>query len=118
MENGSYISIDLDTKMLKRYYSTKSPHGAYAVIKRYLTGNGYEHLKDTNYRSRNKTEDEAAKIIYDFVDMEKWFAPCVNKVNITPLNEQWDLTTDIMTDYLDEEWLKKKDKAAQEAAHI
>ena len=43
------LSFDLDAEKLKLYYSKTSTQGAYAVIKRYLLKNGFEHRKDSDY---------------------------------------------------------------------
>lgn len=58
MSEGSYMSIDLDTKKLKKYYSRKSPQGAYGVVKTYFESKGFSHLKDTNYENRNITTEK------------------------------------------------------------
>lgn len=48
-KNGVVLSFDLDAEKLKLYYSKTSTQGAYAVIKRYLLKNGFEHRKDSDY---------------------------------------------------------------------
>jgi len=47
---GVVLSFDFVTQDLRDNFSNSSPQGAYDVIKAYLVKNGFEHLKDTDYK--------------------------------------------------------------------
>lgn len=83
-ENGVVLSFDLDTKMLRRYYSDKSPKNAYGEIKKMLKREGFEHKKDSDYVNEEIDKVKTVIIIEEFSQENKWFPLCVNKINISP----------------------------------
>lgn len=106
---GVLLTFDLDTKLLRDYYSRTSPQGAYEVIERYLKKQKFEHLKDTDYRHTEMSKVEVLKLVADFAQNNKWFPLCLNKMNISPNVPILDISHDIKMMYTDEEWKQEKD---------
>jgi virulence-associated protein VapD len=104
--NGVVLSFDFVVESLKTYYSKTSPQRAYDVIKSYLEKNGFEHLKDSDYRNENIDDVETADLLYHFSCENKWFPYCVRKMDISPNVEKLDVSRDIWA-FRDEEWAEQ-----------
>lgn len=107
--NGVVLSFDFVVDDLKIYYSETAPQGAYEVIRSYLVKNGFEHLKDTDYKNESIDDLETANLLYHFSVKHKWFPFCLKKMDISPNVEKLDISTDIWA-FRDEEWGKAKRK--------
>lgn len=107
---GVVVSFDLIVENLRRYYSEKSPQGAYAVIANEFESHGFEKLKDSDYRHNTMSKKDAAKLIADFSQKEKWFPASISKVIISPNVPQLEVTNEIKGLYSDVDWINEKDK--------
>ncbi|WP_455089285.1 hypothetical protein [Peptoanaerobacter stomatis] len=107
---GSYVSIDLDTKKLKIYYGEKSYNKAYYVLKKYMTGKSFEHIKDTNYVNANINVLDTYKILSEFAKNNEWFPLSLNKANIMPVQKTWDLTQVLIEENINLDFKKKKEQ--------
>lgn len=115
---GVVVSFDLIVANLKRYFSEKSPQGAYSVIAKELESYGFEKLKDSDYRHSTMSKREAAKIIADFSEREKWFPASISKVIISPNVPQLEITNELKGFYSDKDWINAKDKEYAEKQAI
>lgn len=93
--DGVLLTFDLVMAELERYYSAKNPQNAYNVIKRFLIQNGFEHLRDTDYKNPNIDKVDTVDLLYHFSQKNKWFPFCVSKVNISPNVITLDIADDI-----------------------
>jgi vapD-related protein len=107
-KNGVVLSFDLDTKLLKKYYSKTSPQNAYRDIKKYLIENGFGHTKDTDYVNTKIEKVDTIQILNDFSYDNKWFPICVNKINISPNVKSLDISLQI-NKLTDEKWKMQRD---------
>lgn len=105
-ENGVVLSFDFVVDDLKVYYSEKSPQGAYAVIKDFLVKNGFEHLKDSDYKNERLDDLATADLLYHFSRENKWFPFCLKKMDISPNVIKLDISKDIQA-LRDDEWGKQ-----------
>lgn len=64
--DGVLLTFDLVMAELERYYSAKNPQNAYNVIKRFLIQNGFEHLRDTDYKNPNIDKVDTVDLLYHF----------------------------------------------------
>lgn len=111
-ENGVVLSFDFVVDNLKTYYSETSPQGAYEVIKNYLLKNGFEHLKDSDYKNTHIDDLETADLLYHFSRENKWFPYCLKKMDISPNVIKLDVSRDIWA-FRDEEWAEQHLKEKQ-----
>lgn len=105
-ENGVVLSFDFVVDDLKTYYSETSPQGAYEVIKNFLLKNGFEHLKDSDYKNVHIDDLETADLLYHFSRENKWFPYCLKKMDISPNVIKLDVSRDIWA-FRDEEWAEQ-----------
>lgn len=105
-ENGVVLSFDFIVDDLKTYYSETSPQEAYEIIKNYLLKNGFEHLKDSDYKNAHIDDLETADLLYHFSRENKWFPYCLKKMDISPNVIKLDVSRDIWA-FRDEEWAKQ-----------
>ena len=109
-QTGVVVSFDFIYDDLRRYYSQKSPQGAYAVIERAFVSKGFQKLGDSDYKHDTIDEAAALKIIADFAKREKWFPVCIRKVIVSPNVPNLDISDDIRAFYTDDEWKREKDE--------
>lgn len=110
--NGVVLSFDFVFDSLKVYYSETAPQGAYEVIKSYLVKNGFEHLKDSDYKNEKIDDLETVDLLYHFSMKNKWFPFCLKKLDISPNVIKLDVSTDIWA-FRDEEWGKKQEEKSR-----
>lgn len=110
-ENGVVLSFDLSTEQLRNYFSKTSPHGAYGIIKSFLTKNNFEHTKDSDYVNKKISKLELIDMLTDFSIANKWFPLCANKINISPNVEALNISEQIRN-LADEDWKAQKDKSS------
>lgn len=107
---GVVVSFDLVTDNLKRYYSEKSPQGAYAVIAKEFKRKGFEKLKDSDYRHTSMSEADALEVISKFAKSEKWFPVCISKVIVSPNVPKLDISDRMKEYFTDTDWKNEKDR--------
>ena len=107
-KNGVVLSFDLDTKLLKKYYSKTSPQNAYRDVKKYLMENGFGHTKDTDYVNNTIKKGDAIILLKKFSKENKWLPICVNKINISPNIVSLDISLQI-NKLTDEKWKMQRD---------
>lgn len=76
---GVLLTFDFIINNLEKYYSYKSPKNAYREIGKFLTENGFEKTKDSDYISLEINRKKAYRLINEFAKEEKWFALCIKK---------------------------------------
>lgn len=113
-EKGVILSFDLTVNNLRKYYSYKSPQGAYEKISRYLIANGFEKLKDSDYRNANITLRQTVVLMNDFSENNKWFTLCLNKLNLSPNIPKIDISDDLKLLHNDNEWQRQKNLEYQQ----
>ena len=115
--NGVVLSFDLDTKLLKKYYSINYT-GAYKIIKNFLLKNGFEHNQDSDYINPNMTRVDAVDTLVDLSYKYTWFPLCVKKVNLSPNVEVLEVSNEIRNFINNENTLSNLLKSAQNQADI
>jgi len=74
------IHFDLDINKLKEHYPNKNYTNAYEDIRKFLTNNGFEHKKDSDYISKEKIKPyEVEYIIQDLTKQYTWLKACCKK---------------------------------------
>ena len=87
------INFDLDTYQLKAHYPRESYRQAYDDLRRFFKRHKFSHRQGSGYISDTKlgTAD-----IYDLMDelsrQFPWIGVCVNKIGVTNIGRQHDLT--------------------------
>ncbi len=87
------INFDLDTHQLKTHYSGANYRQAYDDLRRFFKRHKFSHRQGSGYISDTKlgTAD-----IYDLMDelsqQFSWIGLCVNKIDVTNIGRQHDLT--------------------------
>lgn len=95
MERKYYkaLNFDLDTHRLKEYYPGASYRQAYDDLRRFFERHNFSHRQGSGYISETKlgTAD-----IFDLMDelgrLFPWIGNCVNKIDVTNIGRQHDLT--------------------------
>ncbi len=93
------LTFDLKKKDLETFYSTKSPGNAYRVIRNFFEKNGLKNVGDSDYIGENINNKDTLKLVKEFADENKWFAPCVQKLIITTADQEWDISDKIINLY-------------------
>lgn len=87
------LNFDLDTHKLEEYYPGANYRQAYEDLRRFFRHHGFAHRQGSGYISVAKlgTAD-----IYDLMDdlgqQLPWIGNCVNKIDVTNIGRQHDLT--------------------------
>lgn len=105
---GSLLTFDFVIADLEIYYSATSPKNAYYELKRYLISKGFEHLKDSDYRHPEFSVEQSIQSAYDFAMENKWFAPCLSKLNVSPNIPVIDISTHLKIACGDIDWMNRK----------
>lgn len=71
---------------------------------------GFEKTKDSYYLSYSITKIQAAEIISDVAENNKWFPISLKKLSNTPVDKSWDMSTSIKKLYTDKKEKPKKTK--------
>lgn len=86
------VAFDLDTNALKLYYPTESWHGAYEVIKRHMTANGFLWQQGSVYVSKKALPRKAvANIVSELVDKCPWLNVCMRDCRQANIGEEHDV---------------------------
>lgn len=105
---GTVLTFDFVIEELKTFYSPVSPQNAYREIKMYLLQFGFEHLKDSDYKHPELSMEQSLSIIREYAKNNKWFAPCLKKLNLSPNIPVLDVSGELKLMYCDEDWLNSK----------
>lgn len=111
---GVLLTFDFIINNLEKYYSYKSPKNAYREIGKFLTENGFEKTKDSDYISLEINRKKAYRLINEFAKEEKWFALCIKKVSITPIKDVFDISDVIKSLHTDMDFKLEKDRQYEE----
>lgn len=99
------INFDLSTHQLKKLYPGVNYRHAYDDLKHFFEHHAFEHRQGSGYISVNEL---STVDIYDLMDdmahQYQWLGECVNKIDVTNIGTQHDIT----------ELLKPEDLALQE----
>lgn len=87
------INFDLSTHQLEAHYPGNNYRQSYADLRRFFMQHGFTHRQGSGYLSGKKL---STADIYDLMDdlTQKfaWLALCVNKIDVTNVGQQHDLT--------------------------
>lgn len=95
MERKYYkaINFDLSTHQLEECYPGANYRQSYDDLKRFFKRHGFSHRQVSGYISEEKL---STADIYDLVDdlshQHQWIGDCVNKIDVTNVGTQHDLT--------------------------
>lgn len=95
MERRYYkaINFDLSTHQLKEHYPGANYCQAYDDLKRFFRRHDFSHRQGSGYISDEKL---STADIYDLMDdlsqQYQWIGECVNKIDVTNVGAQHDLT--------------------------
>ena len=78
------------------------------MMKRYLLDLGFQHKKDTDYVHEEMDRITLVGIWIDFIEGNKWFPFCLNKLIISPNIMELDIAEELQQ-LGDEEFKKKKE---------
>lgn len=88
-----YLSFDLDTNELKKYYPTDNWRNAYEDVKKHMQKNEFEWLQGSGYISKNQiTASEINKIIQDLVQKHPWINKCMRDCRVANIDKYSNLT--------------------------
>ena len=93
MERKYYkaINFDLDTNELKQYYPRYQQ--AYYDLKRFFKSKGFSHRQGSGYVSDTKLSTaDIVDIIDEMRKYFEWTSTCANKIDVTNVGTQYDLT--------------------------
>lgn len=91
------INFDLDTNKMKEM--DLYPNG-YKLLGASLKKRGFEHRQGSGYVSKERMDSvTVARIIESITKEQRWLAKCVNKIDVTDIGRQHDLT-DIVKTYI------------------
>ena len=87
------INFDLSTHRLEEYYPGANYRQAYDDLKRFFKRHDFSHRQGSGYISNEKL---STADIYDLMDdlsqQYPWIGQCVNKIDVTNVGTQHDLT--------------------------
>ena len=84
------INFDLDTNKMKEmnFY----PKG-YKILGAALKMHGFEHRQGSGYISKEKIDSDAINdLVIAIVSEYSWLSKCINKIDVTDIGRQHDLT--------------------------
>jgi virulence-associated protein VapD len=86
------VNFDLDTKKLDAVFGTGKYRKGYALIKRYLENNGFEHRQWSGYRSLSAVSTiHIIDIINEMSRALPWFLSCAHKIDVTNIGREFDM---------------------------
>lgn len=87
------LNFDLDTHQLQKHYPGANYRQAYDDLRRFFKKHQFSHRQGSGYISKDKL---ATADIYDLMDdlgqQLPWIGVCVNKIDVTNVGGQHDLT--------------------------
>lgn len=87
-----YISFDLDTKELKKYYPGENWHNAYEDIKKHMQANGFAWLQGSGYISTQvMSAAKAHNIVNNFIKNNLWINKCMHDCRVFNVEKTNDL---------------------------
>lgn len=87
------LNFDLDTHQLQKYYPGASYRQAYNDLRRFFKNHSFLHRQGSGYISENKmTTADIYDLMDDLIQQFSWISLCVNKIDVTNVGQQYDLT--------------------------
>lgn len=87
------INFDLNTHRLKDFYPRTNYRKAYDDLEHFFNQHNFSHRQGSGYVSTIKL---STADIYDLMDdlanNFEWISKCVNKIDVTNVGQQYDLT--------------------------
>lgn len=84
------INFDLDTNKMKEM--NLYPNG-YKILGEALKMHGFEHRQGSGYISKEKIDSDAINdLVSEIVSKYSWLSKCINKIDVTDIGRQHDLT--------------------------
>ncbi len=85
------INFDLNTKKYEEIINKPAPT-AYAIIKRFLKRNGFEHRQGSGYVSKDSLNDGKVFAIIQNMSIElEWLKDAVDQIDVTNIGKQHSL---------------------------
>ena len=92
LSGRQYISFDLDTNELKKYYPTDNWRNAYEDIKKYMLANGFDWLQGSGYIStKMMPAAKAHNIVNIFIQNNLWINKCMRDCRVFDVGKTNDL---------------------------
>jgi cell filamentation protein len=89
------INFDLDTHRLEENYGDNW-RNAYTDIRRFMEENHFEHRQGSGYvSSEDCSKEEIHTLLYELTDSFSWFEPCIQRIDVTSVGKQYDVTAEI-----------------------
>jgi len=108
------INFDLDTKVMKE--QGVYPKG-YRLLKKSFKELGFKHRQGSGYVSIEKLDsNEIIDIIERITSCNNWLADCVNKIDVTDIGKQHDLT-DMVKDFAEQNKEKEDELQGLNKSH-
>ncbi len=86
------LNFDLRIEDLKKHFSKTHPKGAYTVLEKYMTQNGFSHRQYSGYISNDLlSRTELLQFVYDLHDHFKWLIKCETKMDATVIVDIFDI---------------------------
>lgn len=95
MERKYYkaLNFDLDTHQLKEHYPGRNFRHAYDDLRRFFKQHQFSHRQGSGYISDEKlTTADIYDLMDDLSQKFPWISSCVNKIDVTNVGRQHDLT--------------------------
>ena len=87
------VNFDLDTHHLKEFYPRKNYRQSYYDLMRFFKKHDFSHRQGSGYISNNKMSTaDIYDLMDDLVQQLPWIGECVNKIDVTNIGQQHDLT--------------------------
>lgn len=86
------ITFDLDTNCLTECYDGQTYHGAYKLVRDFLTQNGFGHQQGSVYFGDNTIDAVKCVLIVQKLGQQyPWFATCIKDIRMLRIEENNDL---------------------------
>ena len=93
------INFDLDTHQLEEYYPGPHYNRAYYDLRKFFKNQGFSHRQGSGYISDTKLSTADIYDLMDDLSREfEWLGFCVNKIDVTNVGRQHDLTDLLKSD--------------------
>lgn len=87
------LYFDLKISELIKFYSRTNPKGGYKKIQEFLDEHDFSHEQYSGYHSKYPLTDyDVFNLIKNMISELPWLEPCINKFEVTNINNSHDLS--------------------------
>ncbi|MDO4921687.1 MAG: VapD family protein [Phascolarctobacterium sp.] len=87
------LNFDLDTHSLQKHYSGANYRQAYYDLRKFFKLHKFSHRQGSGYISDEKLSTaDIYDLMDELLDTLPWVSLCVNKIDVTNIGKQHDLT--------------------------